>query len=157
MSLHWLDNADSWICPVCGFETGSPAKYGGCKCPKCGFQDDKDKSESEDREVLEQEPCEDTISRIEVIKSIDEREDVNGKVDAESVRTDIVLMPSVTPQPKTGHWIIQWNITHQKEYYYCSECREEFSYDGETGIKMNNYDFCPNCGAKMVEPQESEE
>lgn len=58
MSLHWLDNADSWICPVCGFETGSPAKYGGCKCPKCGFQDDKDKSESEDREVLEQEPCE---------------------------------------------------------------------------------------------------
>ena len=40
---HWLDNADSWICPICGFETASPAKYEGCKCPQCGFQDEKDK------------------------------------------------------------------------------------------------------------------
>lgn len=40
--LHWIDNADSWICPVCGFETGNPKKYEGCVCPKCGFQDDKD-------------------------------------------------------------------------------------------------------------------
>lgn len=52
--------------------------------------------------ALEQDPCEDAISRTEVIKSIDEREDMNGKVDAESVRTDIVLLPPVTPQPK---WI----------------------------------------------------
>ena len=44
------------------------------------------------------EPCEDAISRTEVIKAIDEREDVNGKVDAESVRTDIVLMPPVKSQ-----------------------------------------------------------
>lgn len=48
---------------------------------------------------------------------------------------------------KKGHWITQWNVTHQKEYYYCSECREEFSYDGETGIKMNDYSYCPNCGS----------
>lgn len=40
---HWIDNADSYICPDCGFETDSPAKYPGCKCPKCGFQDEKDK------------------------------------------------------------------------------------------------------------------
>ena len=55
------------------------------------------------------------------------------------------------PKPKTGRWITQWNAAHQKEYYYCSECREEFSYDGETGIKMSDYDFCPNCGSKMEE------
>lgn len=42
---HWIDNADSWICPICGFETSSPAKHEGCKCPKCGFQDEKDKME----------------------------------------------------------------------------------------------------------------
>lgn len=51
MSLHWLDNADSWICPVCSFETSSPSKYEGCKCPKCGFQDNKDKSESEGKSM----------------------------------------------------------------------------------------------------------
>jgi len=45
--LHWLDNADSYICPQCGFETNSPSKYDNCRCPKCGFQDKKDRGESE--------------------------------------------------------------------------------------------------------------
>lgn len=44
---HWIDNADSWICPVCGFECDNPAKHEGCKCPKCGFQDEKDRKQSE--------------------------------------------------------------------------------------------------------------
>lgn len=39
---HWIDNADSWICPVCRFETGNPNNYKGAICPKCGFQDQKD-------------------------------------------------------------------------------------------------------------------
>ena len=47
MSKHWIDDADHWICPYCGFETGSPAKYEGCKCPKRGFQDEKDKDEAD--------------------------------------------------------------------------------------------------------------
>ena len=59
-------------------------------------------------EEIQQKPCKDCISRIEVIKSIDEREDVNGKVDAESVRTDIVLMPSVSPQPCEDAINRQW-------------------------------------------------
>lgn len=41
-STHWIDNADSYICPNCGFETDSPARYTGCICPRCGFQDPKD-------------------------------------------------------------------------------------------------------------------
>jgi Pyruvate/2-oxoacid:ferredoxin oxidoreductase delta subunit len=64
----------------------------------------------------------------------------------------IHALPSVEnkgEQRPKGHWITQRNIAHQKDYYYCSECREEFSYDGETGIKMSDYNFCPNCGADM--------
>ena len=38
---HWLDNADSYICPVCGFETDNPNRF-DCKCPRCGFMDAKD-------------------------------------------------------------------------------------------------------------------
>ena len=87
-------------------------------------------------------PCEDAISRIEVIKSIDEREDVNGKVDAESVRTDIVLLPPVTSQSKTGHWI------HYAQSDDCSEC----GYS--TGKYESPSKFCPDCGAMMIEPQE---
>lgn len=29
---HWIDNADSWICSNCGYETGYQKK----KCPHCG-------------------------------------------------------------------------------------------------------------------------
>lgn len=48
---HWIDNADSYICPVCGFETYSPAKYPECKCPQCGFQDQKDKPDHPKKET----------------------------------------------------------------------------------------------------------
>lgn len=44
--MEWIDNADSWICPVCGNEENSPAKYPGCQCPRCGFQADKDKEDT---------------------------------------------------------------------------------------------------------------
>lgn len=36
---HWIDNADSWICPICGFETNNPNKLADVKCPSCGFQE----------------------------------------------------------------------------------------------------------------------
>ena len=52
MSTHWIDNADSYICPICGFETDSPAKFPGCKCPLCGYQDPKDaKPTTKNKEV----------------------------------------------------------------------------------------------------------
>lgn len=41
--MHWIDSADSYICPICGFETNNPSKYEECRCPVCGFQDKKDK------------------------------------------------------------------------------------------------------------------
>lgn len=34
--LEWIDNADSYICPICRFETNNP-NYHNAKCPKCGF------------------------------------------------------------------------------------------------------------------------
>ena len=31
----------------------------------------------------------------------------------------------------------------------CSVCRAEFSFDYETGVGAEHWNFCPNCGAKM--------
>ena len=36
MNKHWLDNADSYLCPECGFEVNNPAKV-NLTCPRCGF------------------------------------------------------------------------------------------------------------------------
>ncbi len=106
------------------------------------------------KRFLAQESCNDCIRRSDIGLTDFEMVMCNGDYkEALKMLLDIIKKaPPVMPQPKTGHWITQWNVAHQKEYYYCSECGEEFSYDGETGIKMNDYDFCPNCGAKMVEP-----
>ena len=59
-------------------------------------------------------------------------------------------LPPVTPKQRTGHWektISENGITSAVR---CSEC----------GFEDNRYmlfRYCPNCGAKMVEQQESEE
>ena len=54
-------------------------------------------------------------------------------------------------KPKTGHWIEHPHECGENwEYsmYECSECHHWVDDDS---------DYCPSCGAKMVEPQESEE
>ena len=101
--------------------------------------------------ALEQEPC-DAISREAVIKLF------NGQIGSESalILHKIKKLPSVQPSRK-GHWIKgeEWCETvngfeRWGNDYTCSEC----------GLPLARYtltDFCPNCGAEMVEPQESED
>lgn len=62
----------------------------------------------------------------------------------------IHALPSVTLQePKTGRWIyIRNSEVNGLKIVECSEC-------GKRTYGSGNY--CPNCGAKMVEPQESED
>ena len=59
-------------------------------------------------------------------------------------------LPSVTPQePRRGHWITnapQYDMLNPQ--YICSEC-------GNAHTRTTPY--CEMCGARMVEPQESEE
>ena len=59
----------------------------------------------------------------------------------------IEQLPSINPQaPKTGHWIE--TDSDDSYWYMCSECHRR------TDEKS---DYCPSCGAKMVESQESED
>ena len=60
-------------------------------------------------------------------------------------REEIKKLPSVTRQ--TGEWIrVTDNAGHL--VWECDKCGWQQRY---------NTNFCPDCGAKMVEPQESEE
>lgn len=57
---------------------------------------------------------------------------------------------------KPGKWIshIEHGIHGGIQCWVCSECRELFSYDAETGVEITNYHICPNCGAKMEGEEE---
>ena len=100
-------------------------------------------------EALPAEPCEDCISREYILSKAhcccdDLADDEPCCVDVD----DIKEAPSVQPKPKTRHWIISPNDC----FVSCSEC----GLHGDKGI-YKHYRWCPNCGAKMVETQKSED
>ena len=59
-------------------------------------------------------------------------------------------------EPKTGHWIAQ-DIHNCHTDFKCSECGYIHSFMHIYGEPTADYTYCPSCGAKMVETQESEE
>jgi ribosomal protein L37E len=93
-------------------------------------------------EALEQQPCDDCISRQAVLDML---EDINAETEGvgfyyEHYVEYIKNLPPVTPQPKIGRWI-NIDATHSK----CDRCGAVFEIASENG--ESNY--CPNCGAKM--------
>ena len=66
-------------------------------------------------------------------------------------------LPSVTPQQKMGRWIFIKTIFDKYGCTVeCPSCHKKWkTYDEIRWKKENKY--CPNCGAKMIESQESEE
>ena len=61
-----------------------------------------------------------------------------------------VAIKALEQEPKTGYWIEKEEF-YGDVYYDCSECGE--SWTTIDGTPWNNgMNYCPNCGAKMVEP-----
>ena len=107
----------------------------------------------------EQEPCDDVVSRQAALKELKESAEhhANDSREEALLRRDrdiIRALPPVRPQEQTGEWILLDECANSG--YYCSKCKKKLVKEGwsETVKKIN---FCPNCGARMVEPQESED
>ena len=115
--------------------------------------------------MLEQEPCEDAISRkaaidycyklinVEHQQGSDEMNYGQERVNqTEAILHHLELMPSVTPQSKTG----QWNIYElaqggiNEKWLECSECK----WSNALLIPRN---YCPKCGARMMEKEDDKE
>ena len=101
----------------------------------------------------------DCISRAEALKLMqDNWRTHNGDWAMQESMDDIRALPSVTPQePKTGHWIPTEYDSYADgnpvwDKWECSECGCEHNGEEDTLTA-----YCPDCGAKMVEPQESED
>ena len=101
-------------------------------------------------EWLEQEPCEDAISRQDAYKCLE----IHGDYDTlNEVYESLQKLPSVKPQePKTGHLFVDERPESDREII-CSNCEQPI-------FKYHKMDFdyrpkyCPNCGCRMFEPQE---
>lgn len=111
--------------------------------------------------ALEQEPCDDAVSRQAVMDIVEiSRLHLDRKYDTEVMSEQIKALPSVTPKCEQGEWILNDNQGVQAVgylTYHCSECGREISskYHGKISL-LKEYPYC-HCGAKMIEPQESED
>jgi DNA-directed RNA polymerase subunit RPC12/RpoP len=110
-----------------------------------------------------QAPCGDAISRQAVLDLLFNsyiKTELTSIGDASKEYAELCVdelneLPSVKPQePKTGHWIEKDGFDGDV-YYDCSECGESWTTIEGTPWD-NEWNYCPNCGARMFEPQESE-
>ena len=92
------------------------------------------------KQLKEQEPCDDCISRQEVLDLFAQKCDAVRPY--HEVWQGVKELPPVTPQPKIGK-LIKYNV-HGHNAHKCSKCNEDLGYP-YVGR------FCKNCGAKMEE------
>lgn len=138
------ENYEALDMAIKALETVSCIKEKCAYCPHCENCDVDD--ETLEIKALEQQPCEDAVSRQAVIKllSYDWANRPAHKA-VESIRN----LPSVTPKEKTAEWYEEDGCEGACEGYMgagviCSQCGALLcGYIGD-------YDFCPNCGARMV-------
>ena len=110
----------------------------------------------------------DTISRQSAIDAVNIGNLHPGIVEA--LQSILAELPPATPQQKIGHWIVDGSVNCylDKVRCHCSECgkKKEFPADydhikRELSISYEYLEFidnyCPNCGAKMVEAQADKE
>ena len=93
--------------------------------------------------ALEQEPCEDAISRQAEMNCFKKWQPYMATrlFDFEK---ELSSLPPVTSQPKSGHWNT-YVLSHRgidEEWLECSECM----WSNALLIPRN---YCPNCGARM--------
>lgn len=110
--------------------------------------------------LKEQEPCTNAISRQDALRAF--MYATNGErlpdydcdnypvtYDLRCIKKTLRALPPVNLQPKTGYWISldDFRGKYNENGFKCSECGEHSDFEEN---------FCPNCGCRMFEPQESE-
>ena len=105
-------------------------------------------------QALEQELCDDAISRDAVEEIINDIRDCISVEGYWAILERMKKLPSVKLQePKTGHWIsfgVQGEMDGGQivQAFTCSECGTISIFRMRSGNIVNG-DICPNCGAKM--------
>lgn len=100
---------------------------------------------------LEQQPCEDCISREDALKEACEFHEIgyNGK----GIFVRLKELPSVTPSRPKGKWIMVGNL--EQRNVMCNKCRNIID-SRLLKLYPQRYAYCSSCGADMRESEDEE-
>ena len=92
----------------------------------------------------------------EQLPSVNPQEPITDRIeygtDGNAYRLTISNGNEFKQEPKTGHWIELGCVGNDNYDFECSECHHT-----DTHSKTVKVNYCWYCGARMVEPQESED
>nr|DAI23081.1 MAG TPA: DNA-directed RNA polymerase [Caudoviricetes sp.] len=146
---YWIDNADSYICSICGYECNNPnkEKYGADVCPNCG-------------EKMGGNRMDEYIKRKEIRKAYEKlaRSYMHGEPYIADWKLDKMIeeLPAADVAPVMhGRWISLTDCSNAG--VYCSIChkkvyKEDYAWCNKKNRVRSSY--CPNCGARMNERNE---
>jgi len=108
----------------------------------------------------EPEPCEDAVSRKAVYDAMVEKGQRSRRyklgeiweLNGTEIREALDTVPSVTPEQKRGKWeekaVSDEKVIDEWQSARCSACGKY--HTAPYMYYFNNYNFCPNCGARMT-------
>ena len=104
--------------------------------------------------ALEQKPCEDAVSKKDVLSEIIRFSTEEGaSVECQQLYCDVNNMPPLTPIRPKGHWIYDKSIAN----WICSKCGETpktIGYVGTGAFMAEHFKYCNHCGAEMEGSEE---
>lgn len=104
---------------------------------------------------VELESCKDCISRQAVLKEFSCLSD-DAFIISRKIQEIIKKLPSVEPERKPGVWIHMIGFGEcEEQHYQCTNCSYYINFGKWGDVFIKQFKYCPNCGARMVEPQES--
>lgn len=69
---------------------------------------------------------------------------------ADCIAIEIEGLPIADVEPvRRGEWLRTDDDWNSLTTFQCTVCGEEFCFEIDEDIELLNYNYCPNCGAKM--------
>ena len=94
------------------------------------------------------------MSREEAIEKL---ELMRQKVDEETYRALILAIKALEQEQKSGEWIRWYEVVeHEKSTEHIPHCKCSVCNREQDPHSAKFINFCPNCGARMIEPYKEE-
>lgn len=68
-----------------------------------------------------------------------------------------MAIKALEQEPQVGHWIKYGIPRCGEQHYKCTSCGYYINFGQWGKVYTKQFKYCPNCRAKMIEPQESED